>query len=78
MVDGSVSYSLATTSGAGAGNFYEEWVFALASSSPCTAVRYFIHSGNIGNYPTGAVTEFDHAALIKDFDSIRRSLTLIP
>ena len=74
--DGGVAYSVATTSDAGAGNFYEEMVYALSGSSPCTAVRYFIHSSNIQNYPDGAVKEFDHAALLSAFDSIRQSLQL--
>jgi len=76
MADGGVTYSVATSSGAGAGNFYEETVYAIASSSPCTAVRYFVHSSNIGNYPAGAVTEFDRASLVSAFDTIRRSLVL--
>lgn len=72
--DNGVTYSVATTSGAGAGNFYEEMVFAISASKPCTAVRYFIHSTNINNYPAGAVREFDRAALIAAFDQIRTSL----
>jgi len=78
--DGGVEYSLATTTGAAAGNMYEEQVWALTDSSPCTAVRYFIHSGNIGNYPAagepGSVREFDRATLLADFDKIRQSLIL--
>ena len=76
VTDGGVQYSLATSSGAAAGNIYEEWVYAIPASSPCTAVRYFIHSGNIGNYPAGTVREFDKAALIAAFDDIRHSLQL--
>ncbi len=76
VTEGGVDYSVASTSGAGAGNFYEEQVFALSASKPCIGVRYFIHSTNIGNYPEGAVTAFDKDALISAFDTIRRSLTL--
>ena len=76
----STTYSVATSSGAAAGNIYEESVYALQGSSPCIAVRYFIHSGNIGNYPAqgepGAVGEFDRAALLSAFDTIRASLLL--
>lgn len=78
VVEGGVTYSVATSSGAAAGNLYEEMVYAIASnasSTPCTAVRYFIHSTNIGNYEPGAVREFDRAALIRVFDEIRRSLS---
>lgn len=79
MTMGSTTYSVATSSGAGAGNFYEEMVYAISGSKPCTAVRYLLHSGNIGNYPQegeGAVREFDRPALIRAFDGIRDSLIL--
>ena len=75
VTESGVKYSLATSSGAAAGNLYEEMVYALSGSSPCTAVRYYIHSTNIGNYATGTV-EFDRAALLAAFDTIRQSLVL--
>lgn len=74
VTEGGIEYSVATTSGAGAGNFYEESVYALATSTPCTAVRYLVHSTNINNYPVGAVREFDRGALISELDKIRASL----
>ena len=74
---GSTTYSMASTSDAGAGNFHEEQVFAVSGSKPCTAVRYMIHSTNFANYPAGAVHEFDRAALLSDFDKIRNSLQLV-
>jgi membrane-bound inhibitor of C-type lysozyme len=74
--DSGVDYSVATTSDAAAGNRYDEAVFAIPGSSPCTAVRYFIHSTNVGNYPEGTVTEFNKTGLINEFDLIRRSLVL--
>jgi cytoskeletal protein RodZ len=76
LADNGVSYSVATSSSAGAGNMYEEYVFAIASSSPCTAVRYFIHTTQLANYPEGSVREFNKAALLAEFDEIRRSLQL--
>ena len=72
--DGAVVYSMASTSGAAAGNRYEEVVYALPNSSPCTAVRYFMHYSDIGNYPAGTVQEFDRAKLTSIFDDMRRSL----
>lgn len=72
--EGGVKYSIATTSGAAAGNLYEEYVYAFPESSPCVAVRYFIHSTNLGNYTPGAVRAFDRALLMRTFDSIRQSL----
>ncbi len=78
ITDGTVTYSVATSSDAGAGNLYEEAVFALDGSSPCTAVRYFIHSTQIANYPPGTVTAYDRTALFAAFDKIRRSLVVTP
>ena len=78
FVDGAITYSVATSSGAGAGNFYEEAVFAVSGSSPCIAIRYFVHSTNIGNYPAGSVQEFNRAALVAEFDKIRHSLIVQP
>jgi hypothetical protein len=69
------NYSVASTTGAGAGNRYEETVYALPGS-PCLAVRYFIHYGVIENYPPGLVREFDEGALTAQFDAIRRTLTV--
>jgi hypothetical protein len=76
LADGGIQYSVATTSGAAAGNRYEETVYAVADSQPCTAVRYFVHYGVIENYPAGAVQEFDRTALINQFDAIRRTMQL--
>lgn len=76
QVEGNIIYSFASSSDAGAGNLYEEYVYAISSSTPCTAVRYFIHTTQIANYPTGTVREFDRAALIAAFDKIRQSLVL--
>lgn len=63
----------AATTGATAGNRYED-VRHVVSVDPCRAVHYYIHSGAIQNYPQGTVTEFDRAALIAEFDQIRRTL----
>lgn len=78
ITEGTVEYSLATTSGAAAGNRYEEFVYALPDSEPCTAVRYYIHSTVLENYPEGTVRAFDRAALLAEFDEIRRSLQITP
>ena len=72
-IDGT-EYSFATTSDAGAGNFYEEHIYALADSQPCTAIRYLIHSSNIANYEPGTKTEFNRPALLQKFDAMRDSL----
>src|SRR3990167_2808069 len=76
VAEGGTVYSVATTSSAAAGNMYEEQVWAIKDSSPCTAVRYFIHSTDIGNYELGAIREFDRPALLRAFDTLRRALLL--
>ncbi len=76
MTDKGVTYSMAQSSDAAAGNRYDEEVYAIPGSSQCTAVRYFIHYGAIGNYPAGSVHEFDEASLKQLFDQIRQSLVL--
>lgn len=76
--DGDTRYSVATAMGAGAGNRYEETVYATPVTNGCLAVRYYIHYGVIQNYPDdGSVTEFNKAGLIAQFDAIRKTLTHI-
>jgi hypothetical protein len=74
--EGGTTYSIAEASGVGAGNRYEETVYALVGTNPCMAVRYFVHYGVIQNYPEGTIREFDKNALLFEFDMIRRSLRL--
>lgn len=76
VVENGTTYSRATSSEAGAGNIFETTVYALSGTSPCLAVRYFIHSANIQNFDPGTVTEFDRDALIAAFDAIRKTLVV--
>jgi len=76
IVDKGVNYSFATTSDAGAGNRYEEIVYALSDSVPCVLIRYFIHSTAVENYDPGTIIAFDRTALVQQFDAIRRSLVV--
>ena len=76
VTEASTTYSVASSTSAAAGNRYEETVYALSGTSPCVAVRYFIHYSAFENYPVGAVREFDKAMLLAQFDAIRRTLTL--
>ena len=80
MSDGGTEYSVASSTGAGAGNRYEETVYALpgtsASRRTCIAVRYFIHYSVFENYPAGAVREFDKQSLTNQFDAIRHALII--
>jgi membrane-bound inhibitor of C-type lysozyme len=76
VTEGNTTYSMATSADAGAGNRYDETIYAIASSSPCTAVRYFIHYGAFQNFPAGTVREFNEQELVAGFDTIRRTLVL--
>lgn len=76
VTEGGTTYSVATTSEGAAGHAYTEYVYAYPNSKPCTAVRYFLHSGNIGGLADGSsVREYDRAALLLQFNAIRDSLT---
>ena len=74
--EGTLSYSVASSTDAGVGNRYEETVYARTDSSLCVVVRYFVHYTVIQNFPEGVVKEFDKPALIAEFDQIRRTLAL--
>jgi membrane-bound inhibitor of C-type lysozyme len=74
--DNGTAYLMASTTGAGAGNRYEETVYVLQGTNPCVAVRYFVHYGVLDNYPAGTIQQFDEAALLSQFDLIRQTLTL--
>ncbi len=74
VTDNRNEYSFASTTQGAAGNRYEEEVWAISGTNPCLAIRYFIHSTNIGNYPAGTVSEFDRTSLINQFEKIRHSL----
>jgi hypothetical protein len=54
---------------------YEQYAYALIGSSPCLAVRYFIHPGEMGAYDA-SVHAFDRPALLSQFDRIRKSLVI--
>lgn len=76
ITDAGVTYSVASTTGAGAGNRYEETVYAIPGTNPCIAVRYFVHYGVLENYPTGQVKAYDQNALLSQFDAVRRTLVI--
>ncbi|MBV9331744.1 MAG: hypothetical protein JOZ55_09355 [Alphaproteobacteria bacterium] len=69
-----IRWSTASGTDAGAGNLYEEKVFATRIGGRCLAIRYFIHSMNLGNYPPNAVRAFNRADLMSAFDAMRASL----
>lgn len=74
--DNGITWSVEHGNDAGAGNFYDETVYAVQGPNTCLAIRYFIHSTNITNYTPGTVTEFDKAKLLATFDRMRASFRL--
>ncbi len=48
---GGVPFSIFTSAGAGAGNFYETTSYRTLHAGKCYAVEYTIHSAQIMNYP---------------------------
>lgn len=70
------TFTFARSSGAGAGNRYDENIYITKKGTDCFALRYFIHSTNIANYDPGTVTEFDRARLLATFDQIASTLRI--
>jgi len=77
LTDGNVTYSVASSTGAGAGNRYEETVYATPITDGCLAIRYFIHYSVLENYPLGTVKQFNKQALLNQFGAIRHSLIIL-
>lgn len=75
VTEGAITYSLATSTETAGTDVFEEMVYAIPGSSPCIAVRYFLHSNAIGNMATGT-RAFDRAGVIAAFDTIRRSMSV--
>lgn len=71
-----ISYSVATSMGAGAGNRYEETVYSTLTAFRCIAVRYYVHYTVVENYPPGMIREFNKKALLAQFDQIRNTLVI--
>jgi hypothetical protein len=62
--------------GAGAGNLYESNWYRTLSGQNCIELGETIHTSNIGNYPTGTVTEVDKAEVQKKLDDILNTFKL--
>jgi hypothetical protein len=71
-----VNFTKSEATGVGAGNVYEQVYYRTVYNGSCYEVTYFVHYGNIGNYPEGTVSEFDRTALYQQLDEILVSLIL--
>lgn len=70
-------YVYAQSSGAGAGNRYEESVYVTKQRELCYGIRFFIHSTAAQNYPEGTRKDFDKAALVSTFKKIMETIRFI-
>ena len=66
----SYNFTRSEFSGVAAGNNYDEIFYRTVWDKKCFEVVFFIHSTNIGNYPSGTVIEFDRSALLKRFEAV--------
>lgn len=76
ITENGTTYSFATSTDPGAGNRYDETIYAQQTNSGCIAIRYLIHSTALENYPEGTISAFDTTALLALFDGIRRTLII--
>ena len=74
VASNNITYSVATSSDAAAGNHFEETVYALTTADTCLAIRYLTHYTPLENYASGTVKAYDVVALKRSFDTIRESL----
>jgi hypothetical protein len=77
-VVGGQQFSVFTSTGVGAGNIYQEKVFRTIQNGACLEIVELLHSGNIGNYPEGSVTQFDQAQFSGILDAIVQTYYPIP
>ena len=69
VINGTTFYA-AKGSGAAAGNLYESNVYRAWHNQDCIEVSETLHTGNIGNFPAGTVTEVDHNAVFNRLDQV--------
>lgn len=70
-----ITFQESTAMGAAAGNVYDQTIYRTVQNNVCMEVIFFMHYGNIGNYPP-EIKEFDRAALIQMFEEILGTLTV--
>jgi hypothetical protein len=72
-----MSFTRSEGSGVGAGNIYEQTYYRTVYQGSCYEVTFFVHSTNIGNYPSDSgVQEFDRAALTQKLEAILSTLVI--
>lgn len=67
-----------TSTGVGAGNIYQEKTFRTFQNGSCLEIVELLHSGNIDNYTSGTVQQFNEAEFSGILDSIVQTYYPIP
>ena len=75
VTENNKTYNVATGGDAGAGNRYEDTVFATKFNNVCYGIRLMIHSTVIENYEPGTVPEYNRSQLIELYNRFRLSFT---
>lgn len=75
---GGQSFAVFTSTGAAAGNIYQEKAYRTIQNGACLEIVELLHSGDIGNYPPGTVQQFDQAQFSDILDSIVQTYYPIP
>jgi hypothetical protein len=73
IIENGRTYTMAIGNGAGAGNRYDETVYATKVNDSCYGLRLFVHYSVLENYDPGTVTEFNHTLLNDNFKQFRSS-----
>ena len=60
-VIGGTTFAVFDSTGAGAGNIYQEKAFRTVNQGTCFEIVEMLHSGQLANYPAGKATAFDEA-----------------
>jgi hypothetical protein len=72
---GGATFSVFNSTGAGAGNIYQEKEFRTVQSGTCFEIVELLHSGQIANYPSGTVTAFDETKFSGILDAMVNTFT---
>jgi hypothetical protein len=62
--------------GVAAGNIYDQVIYRTVYENICYEAVFYMHSGNIGNYTSGTVVEFDRGTLLQKFEGILDTFTV--
>lgn len=73
---GGTPFAVFTSTGAGAGNTYQETIYRSNVNGTCYEIAEMLHAGNIANYPKNSVTAYDQAEYQGILDAMAKSFSL--